>query len=87
MFMAHKEKDMFYVQQLHHCEPDHSSILKVHELTIIFLHMPLTWFSTVTLICALEERKQRDGWRLGEITVEHNLTFSFQSSINLLHVL
>ena len=49
--------------------------------------MPLTWFSTVTLICVLEERKQRDGWRLGEITVEHNLTFSFQSSINLLHVL
>ena len=36
MFMAHKEKDMFYVQQLHHCEPDHSSILKGHELTIIF---------------------------------------------------
>lgn len=34
--MAHKEKDMFYVQQLHHCEPDRSSILKGHELTIIF---------------------------------------------------
>lgn len=69
--MAHKEKDMFYVQQLHHCEPDH--ILKGHELTITFytyLNMDFDWFAR------LKERKQRDGWRVGDISVEHNLTFS-----------
>lgn len=36
----------------------------------------MDFYCQVDWFARLKERKQRDGWRLGDISVEHNLTFS-----------